>query len=276
LSIYGHFNQAQLTCAAERVQVALSLDPASQDSYIALGTLQGRFYHQWREAESSLRHAVELDPAGAEAHYALAQQCLLPLGRLEEAVAESRLAVELEPLAPHIRIGLAFVLSMAGQYEEAAAIYGRELLANPASVAARFGRAILLDESGDPAGAVRECETLFEQGAASPSITMFLCLACARAGFRDRFLNLRARILSGSEPVTEFARAALALAAGEVSVAVAALERAVQRHDPNLHLLAVSSGFASLRNRPEFRRILAAAGLAGVHSIAGVRPQSSA
>ena len=68
----------------------------------------------------SFRRAIELDPNRSTSYGHFAMFLLLPLGRIEEALQQLRVAEKADPLSPEVHYDLAYVLTSAGRYDEAA------------------------------------------------------------------------------------------------------------------------------------------------------------
>jgi TolB-like protein len=98
---------------------AIELDPLLAEARDALGMV---YAHdgRWDLAEKSFNRAIELDPNRALTYNHFAIWFLMVLGRINEAVSQLRFAERTDPLAPVIHENLAFVLTSAGRYDEAA------------------------------------------------------------------------------------------------------------------------------------------------------------
>ena len=75
---------------------------------------------QWAQSERSFRRAIEIDPSGSQSRLYFAANLLFPLGRLREAIEQIRVAERSDPLSPDVHYRLAFVLTSARRFEEAA------------------------------------------------------------------------------------------------------------------------------------------------------------
>lgn len=106
----------KMRTAAEK---AIQLDPLLAEAHDALGMAYARD-GQWAQSEKSFKRAIELDTSRSESYENFALFLLWPLGRTDEALKELRLGQHADPLSPSVRFALAFVLSTAGRFDEAA------------------------------------------------------------------------------------------------------------------------------------------------------------
>ena len=109
---------SRMRAAAEK---AIQLDPLLAEAHHALGTAYSRDA-QWEQSEKSFRRAIEIDPNSPESHGDFALFLLLPLGRMEEALQQAHAAEKADPLSPWMHSYVAYVLTSAGRYDEAAGI----------------------------------------------------------------------------------------------------------------------------------------------------------
>jgi TolB-like protein len=107
---------AKMRAAAEK---AIQLDPLLAEAHEALGTGYARD-GQWEQSEKSFRRAIELDPGRSKTYCSFARNLLLVLGRIEEAVQQLRVAEKADPLSWAVHFDLAYALTSAGRYDEAA------------------------------------------------------------------------------------------------------------------------------------------------------------
>jgi adenylate cyclase len=110
---------------------AIELDPLLAQAHYAQAMMYAR-RAQWKPSEGSFRRAIEIDPNRSEFHRDYASFLLLPLGRIEEALRELRTAEKADPLSPLIHLRLAYALTSARQYDEAAENCGKLPANDPA------------------------------------------------------------------------------------------------------------------------------------------------
>src|SRR5205807_5291396 len=102
--------------AAEK---AIQLDPLLAEAHDALGLAYARD-GEWAQSEKSFRRAIELDRGRSTSYCDFVRSLLLVLGRIEEAVHQLRVAEKTDPLSPEVHFDLAYVLTSAGKFDEAA------------------------------------------------------------------------------------------------------------------------------------------------------------
>lgn len=107
---------ARMRAAADK---AIELDPLSAEAQEAMASAYARD-GRWKESERSFRRSLQLDPNRSTTHANFATNLLVVLGRVDEALREMRIAEKSDPLSPEIQFYLAYVLTSARQYEEAA------------------------------------------------------------------------------------------------------------------------------------------------------------
>jgi TolB-like protein/Flp pilus assembly protein TadD len=98
---------------------AVQLDPLLPEAYGARAVAFARD-SRWAESEASFRRALELDPNNARSRGDFVMYLLLVLGRTKEALREAQLAAQSDPLSPERQFFLAYTLTLAGRYDEAA------------------------------------------------------------------------------------------------------------------------------------------------------------
>ncbi len=104
---------------------AVQLDPLLPEAYSARAVAYARD-SRWVESEQSFRRALELDPNNATSRGDFVMYLLLVLGRTDEALREAKRAAQSDPLSPERQFYLAYTLTLAGSYDEAA-IYCEKL-----------------------------------------------------------------------------------------------------------------------------------------------------
>jgi eukaryotic-like serine/threonine-protein kinase len=106
----------RMRAAAEK---AIQLDPLSAEAHDAAASVYARDGN-WQQSEHSFRRALELDPNRSTTRDHFALNLLIVLGRTDEAVREMRVAEKSDPLSPEVQNYLAYVLTAARRYDEAA------------------------------------------------------------------------------------------------------------------------------------------------------------
>jgi tetratricopeptide (TPR) repeat protein len=141
----------QLDEAIRCYQRALAIRPDYVEAHYNLGTALKELGKP-EEAVASLRTALALRPSFAEAHNTLGA-ALQDLGRLPEAIASVQAALDLKPGYPEALFNLHSLLLEPGRLAPSIECLRRAVLLRPDHAVFRFFLGMLLDCSGDGAGA---------------------------------------------------------------------------------------------------------------------------
>jgi TolB-like protein/DNA-binding SARP family transcriptional activator/Tfp pilus assembly protein PilF len=236
---------------------AVALDGTLGDGHAALGEALA-YLGRRREAEHAYRKAVALDPKNATAHRWFAE-LLFAEGRVDEATAQMVLSTQSDPFS-----GINFAIAanhfrIAGRVDEALR-YGRrgvELNPNVPATWELYGHALYA------AGMRDSAERVFSVHAPSHPLYAYIRAQNGNAAVRDSVQRV-ARAFR-EEPAPESTappNAVISLAAGDLTAALDALERAAARspafplHDP-----LVDPIYDPLRDSTRFLAIVRRAGL---------------
>jgi len=174
----------KMRAAAER---AIDLDPLSAEAHDAAASVYARD-GKWQPSERSFRRALELDPNRSTTRSHFAMNLLIVLGRTDEAVREMRLAEKSDPLSPELQYFLAYGLTLARHYDEAA-FHCEKLPADYRQKPECLGRARL--GQGRIEEALRVLAPLRDRRRGNSG---YLGYAYARAGRRDEAEKLAAEV----------------------------------------------------------------------------------
>lgn len=116
---------------------AIALDPNSASGYLALARTQILYDWDWDAANTCLAKAGVLEPSNAEV-YRLRSYVSRDAGDLEQAIKLQEQAVALDPLRPDFRLGLGYVLYVAGRYDKARGELQKALDLNPQAARVHF------------------------------------------------------------------------------------------------------------------------------------------
>ena len=119
---------------------------------------------------------------GEPAIYGKLGLCLAEVGDTNNARAAFEKLRALSPRSPDGTNGLGALALMAGQPEQARALYDETLLYDPLNVPARLGLAKVEELQGDAAAALRRCEEIRELAPETPGNDECLSRNRARLG----------------------------------------------------------------------------------------------
>jgi serine/threonine protein kinase len=235
--------------ARQAAQRAIQLDPRLYIAHLALGWIFFSYDRHWAAAEPEFRKAVALAPAEALPHqrYGLA---LITRGRFMEAETELLRAQQLDPLAMLPMINLAELWFYAHRFDLEEAELRKILERDPGSVLARAMLAKMETVSGRSKDAIAEMQHLL----AMPETANWcpqLAEAYARDGQSQVALQQLATCGSDSAP-----QPSLFLYLGQPGRAIAMLQQRYDTRDTYAAYLNVDPTYDSLRNQPDFRRLL--------------------
>ena len=169
--------------AAVLLRKALVTDPNDPSALAALADILRRIEWRWTESESLFRRAIAIDPNHLEGHWGYCY--LLSLhGRDVEAMAHARAIMRLDPETVWRRLALPRIHYCLGDRKTAAALFDRELVANPSNLF--LVRELYLMGITDPEypgglkGIVARVEELWRGKARPPALETLLTRA--RAG----------------------------------------------------------------------------------------------
>ena len=241
---------------------ATALDPGLAIAWSLLGSATLLADRDFPSADAALLKALALDPDLASAHRARAF-ALAATGRFVEAEREARRTVELEPLSVAARIDVIQILLAARRFPHAINEARKIIQFSPQSAdawsAAGWSNAFL-GAYRDAADALLESIRLLGTDAATIDAMKsvyekdgFEALCAAGADLFEQ-----QRVMFVPRPMD---MAMLRANAGQVDLALRALEEAVRRDDPVVLFLPYLPHLDRLRNDPRFASILSRARL---------------
>jgi serine/threonine-protein kinase len=240
--------------AADR---ALAMDPT--DAFALVMRAHSALWYEWdfTRAESLARSALQLAPGFYLAHDCLGL-VLAAQGQFEEAIAAMQRARTLDPLSENATYDLAWILMLAGRWDEAI----RELLPaiarHPRTSELRRVYAFCLFYSGQRAEARAEFRRVLELkvGDRWGSLNIVQVLAAlgelGEAERRMREVEQRA----AHEPIPALGIAIMHHWLGDDEAALTWLERSLEARDTWLVMLPFDPSLARLRSHPRFQAVV--------------------
>jgi TolB-like protein/DNA-binding winged helix-turn-helix (wHTH) protein/Tfp pilus assembly protein PilF len=237
---------------------ALALDSQSSEAHAVLSMV--KLDYEWDQAgsEREVLEAIRLNPSSVQAHQYYSS-LLTTMGREEDAIRAAQRAKELDPLSAIAGTSLAIRYWYAGRIDEAIAEFRRTLDANPEFGVAHWGIAQCYRAKGETARELEELRRAVALSGNSAYMRAHLAYGLARSGDRAAALAIRGDLAAeGRERYASAYHAAL-IAAGldDRPAMMAALERAFADRSGWMVFLKVEPEFASMRELPEFQRLLA-------------------
>jgi len=244
--------------AKEAVLKALRLDPNLAEAHLALGKVLFFSEIDLAGAMREYKRAIELKPNDATAHHWFGNDTLSALGRSEEAIAEVRRAVELDPLSPVINADLGTTFFYAHRYDDSARQLRKTLEIDPTFFYAHFNLGIVLQVTGDLAGAIAEYEKAKQLN--DDLLMSTMCAAAkAQAGDKDAALRMLSDLdkISQHREVVGYLRALLYLNLNNKAEALRWLEQGFQERDgSNISWIKVDPLLDSLHGDPRFEALV--------------------
>ena len=169
--LYQQGSKDGILKARKLAEEAIALDPDYAFAYKTLGSTHLIYAFLSKNPKESIKRAIELfqkaielDNSLAIAHSGLAS-CLSFERKYDKAIAEGKLALELDPNSADVIFGYAFLLSMAGEPEEAIPFFREALRLNPIPPSMHIRLfAIALRDSGQYEEAIAQAKRATEQG----------------------------------------------------------------------------------------------------------------
>jgi len=236
---------------------ALSLDNSLVEAHVSLLSALSDYDWDWSGVDREFNAAIAIDP-----NYAVAYQyygyALLGMGRGEQALAAMRKAAQLDPVSPSIQTSLAWAYYLLRQDEAAVDQCHHILDLYPDFVPAHQLLGIVyghMNQNQRSLAELNQAGTLEGDSVITPILVDY---EFARIGKRDEAARRLNEVLAKTQgaSVPDYYLAAAWTAIGDKQKAVAALERAVQRHSNWVIYLHYDPRFDELRSEPKFQALL--------------------
>jgi tetratricopeptide (TPR) repeat protein len=237
---------------------ALALDPQSSEAHAVLSMVKLDYDWDLAASEREVLEAIRLNPSSVQAH-SYYSSALTTMGRRDDAIREARRAKDLDPLSATAGTSLAIRYWYAGRIDEAIAEFKKTLEANPEFSVAHWGLAQCYRERGQTALELEELRRAVALSGNSAYQRAHLAFGLARAGETDKALAIQRELDNeGRERyASPYHSALIAAGLGDMTSMMRALERAYADRSGWMVFLPVEPEFASVRQAPEFQRLLA-------------------
>jgi tetratricopeptide (TPR) repeat protein len=243
--------------ASEALHRALELDPGHATAHALVGAVLHQFDHDWTAAYAHFERATALAPQQAFVHSAFGFH-LFARAELEQAERELLLARRLDPQYLNTRMHMVNLRIAQRRFADAEAeLEGMRDLA-PENVAATGLAALIAMFKGDACRALELYGRVCELAPGHPNA--YACLATAQAMAGDHaaadatVVTTLARF--GADRVSPYVLGIVATRCGRRDRAFEHLDDAINRHDPNVMMLAVDPSFDDLHDDPRWAALL--------------------
>jgi len=232
---------------------ALELDSTLAGAHVVLADYY--LYYEWdfAAAEKSLKHAMDLNPNIPSVHY-LRGWILTLSNKIDEAAVEMKKAIEIDPTDLTSQNYLAWLYLYFGRFEEAMTEAKKTFLLDPNDVLALY----LIGSAYAEMGMYFEAIETHKKGLAiSPGYESGLAIAYARAGQRDKALEIAATLEKYNDNwMYAWSLAEVYAVLGENAKAINSLELVYKLHGDFLPWMVADLYFKPLINDPGFKDII--------------------
>jgi len=239
--------------ARDFAAAALRIQPSLPEAHVSMGQVRMIFEWDWRKASESWSRASALDPSLTEAHRGRA---LLWAARNchDDALREICQAQDLDPLSLPIGFEHAWLLFLAGNFEEAVAQSWRVLTLEPAFAPAQTILGLAYYRLGSFDEAITELENACVCSDRDTAAVASLGYVYAAAGFSDKAQRVLDELAAQSQRryVSTYWMAIVHAGLDRRRLALEALKTACLQREPQLLWVNADPRLASLRSEPEF------------------------
>ena len=242
--------------AKEMALKALSLEPSLGAPHAALGIILTNLDRDFVGAIVEFDRATALDPNYATAHQ-WKTTALGALGQFDQAIASSQRAIALDPLSLIVNADLAFNYLNARRFDEAIAQIRKTLEIDPNFHVVRGYLGLGLQFKGKLAEALVEYRTA-AAATDEPYSLALLAQACARSGLRDEAQRILTDLEGRSRTkfISGWCIAVIRLSLGDKDGAIAALQKAIDQHAPEILTLKSDALLDDLHGDPRFEALV--------------------
>jgi len=243
---------------------AVELDDSSAEAHASLAFVT--YYWSWdvAGAEAEFRRAIELDPHYVAAHHWYAT-FLMSNGRYEESMREFEEAQKLDPASTPIIADKALLLMVEGRPDEAEALLKQIAASQPGFFSTHRYLSYVYWEKRDYPNYLSEARLAAQLSHDEDELAI---VRASEQGFRkngergllESRLELQKKLCAEGK-LSPFRVAQTAAILGEKQEAMHYLRQSYQRHEEQFLAANKDSALDSLRGDPEFKKLLAEAGL---------------
>ena len=238
---------------------AVKLDDTLAEAHAQLGSAKGIGDFDWTGAEREFRRALELNPASAIVYYYYGLNCLRPMGRMEEELVAAQRAVELDPLSPRYNSCLAYVFSLAGQFNQAIEQCRRAMDLAPDMYQPHFILAVTYQHAGRTEESIAEFKKAYELSVCNARVTGVLARHQGEAQRQGEARALLNQLMAQCRKtyVPAYAMLSAYLGTGEFDQAFEWLEKAVDERDLMVVChLKLEPSWSIFRQHPRYQALL--------------------
>jgi tetratricopeptide (TPR) repeat protein len=243
---------------------AVELDDNSAEAHASLAFVT--YYWSWdvTGAEAEFRRAIALDPHYVVAHHWYAT-FLMSTGRYEESMKEFEAAQKLDPASAPILADKALLLINQGRYDEAEAQLKAIESSQPGFFSAHQYLSYVYRAKRDYPNYLSEARQAAQLAHDERQLAI---VSAAEQGFRERgergllenMLEVQKKFCDAKQ-LSPFQVAQTAALLGDKQEALRYLRQTYQQHDESFLAVPRDQALSSLRNDPDFRRLLQQAGI---------------
>ena len=236
--------------ARAAAEQAIRLAPELPEAHVAKAKVLGGLDKDWTAAEAEIHRALELDPSNVAATNVAADYAL-SLGRIAESLQFAQLELKLDPLG-NAWGQIGWAQYAAGNLEEAAEAFRREVELYPTASNAHFRYATVLLAQGKPDAALLE----YRQESLKGLQDFGIALALDALGRHEEASQAIAHTESVWGNAVAYQIAYFYAARNDADRTFAWLDRAYRQRDGGLEILKTEPHFRNLRKDPRFAQLL--------------------
>jgi TolB-like protein/DNA-binding winged helix-turn-helix (wHTH) protein len=236
---------------------ALSLDPDSAETHVAIAQIRLLHDWDWRAAREHAVRALQLNPSSPDAHAVYARYLTVE-GNMEEAISQRKQAVALDPVRDDLKQQLTRDLYFAHRYQDIVTVASQTLASDPHNQAAHDDLCFSLGPLKRFPEAIAECGNALVAAGHADWVRSYN-LEYRRHGFEaaSSFVGKKqlAEVLSNPNPDLWDLANVYAIA-GMREEALRTLFQALQTHDPGLLQIRVDPDFDLIRDDPRYNDLM--------------------